>query len=183
MVGATHAPGSAFRRMTTSFSILYGSMVGATMFEVGCSLSSTNFQYPLRIDGRCNLQDHGQAWQELYFQYPLRIDGRCNGLHIPLVWSQHYTFSILYGSMVGATFVPGTTYPGEVELSVSSTDRWSVQRLCWRGWRRSEDTFSILYGSMVGATQKALKWISSAHRTFSILYGSMVGATTGRGDC
>ncbi len=86
------------------------------------------FQYPLRIDGRCNSVDaNGFLTAVLNFQYPLRIDGRCN-----LAGGRDYsrfsdTFSILYGSMVGATPTGHSSHTDTDRLSVSSTDRWSVQ--------------------------------------------------------
>ncbi len=161
----------------TPFSILYGSMVGATTLQPCLaettdilSVSSTDrwsvqlqaarrriqartaFQYPLRIDGRCNpwtaivlaamigsfsilygsmvgatTHPHWSSKGDLNFQYPLRIDGRCNVDRPAIEAALPPSFSILYGSMVGATCATWRLSTCCWILSVSSTDRWSVQ--------------------------------------------------------
>ncbi len=201
MVGATVIETNVDLDGDHAFSILYGSMVGATLILLWRGILESCFQYPLRIDGRCNVFAFSLAysvtalsvsstdrWSVQHadgrerdtgrcgFQYPLRIDGRCNA----------------------DCTAPADQLPC---LSVSSTDRWSVQLGC--EWPHADFislfqyplridgrcnahsvssihlqniTFSILYGSMVGATCRRRSEVH-LRRPFSILYGSMVGAT------
>ncbi len=139
--------------MMVTFSILYGSMVGATWrLTTRCRYSAT-FQYPLRIDGRCN--SVCARWGTCWVWLSVSSTDRWSVQH----WSRDNPrngsppFSILYGSMVGATFGHRAARRGRQTLSVSSTDRWSVQPSTGGIAGVTADTFSILYGSMVGATR------------------------------
>ncbi len=111
------------------------------------------FQYPLRIDGRCNAREAGeQVLGGITFSilYGSMVGATCLGgeqgtrtetfsilygsmvgatFEADLVLSIHdVSFSILYGSMVGATQPRRAVWYAGAALSVSSTDRWSVQR-------------------------------------------------------
>ncbi len=202
MVGATCSPGrwcGRGRDLSVSSTDRWSVQHGVRLLP---AVGGVNFQYPLRIDGRCNKSpgpgidlasslsvSSTDRWsvQHLvrvagcvalhHFQYPLRIDGRCNPL--------------------------GALRPsGVLVLSVSSTDRWSVQHRRDLAVPARNVAFSILYGSMVGATPRecGLAVARAAFQyplridgrcnlipglpgvadrcSFSILYGSMVGATS-----
>ncbi len=148
-----------------TFSILYGSMVGATYAGMRIQSIRDDFQYPLRIDGRCNRQQTTRPSP----QSPLSVsstDRWSVQQHPPdRAVQQPLTFSILYGSMVGATRVRGCAARGYIDfqyplridgrcnhpqsspsprtrsLSVSSTDRWSVQH---KGYSSSSTMYEIL---------------------------------------
>ncbi len=124
---------------------------------------AAGFQYPLRIDGRCNCMPRrgGLVFGALSVSSTDRWSVQ-PFTSIPMQ-SRPSPFSILYGSMVGATPDDGAARGAAGGLSVSSTDRWSVQHsriMCRRALLRP---FSILYGSMVGATSADAQAVQEQH--------------------
>ena len=136
-----------------AFSILLGSNLASTMVASACPRQPYRFQYPPRIEPRFNnlrcidsqhyfgLSVSSSDRTSLQpclrplrvrpnnvFQYPPRIEPRFNSYTRQCARSHWRTFSILLGSNLASTFARRPIAWQPCGLSVSSSDRTSLQR-------------------------------------------------------